>query len=366
MVVINGKSYYGIIYKIECLKNKKIYIGQSIHHFDDRYKNDVMNYTHNKDLREDMIRYGTWNFKIDKVIDVANSKDELDKKEIYWIDFYDSYYSGYNYTKGGQGKQEFSEEKELQLVADLWNNNPLFITKDISNKTGYPITKVRKLLKLANELNMCDYDDKKVYERKSYEYIKHFYFEDVVNAWNIDKYSTGLIAKKINIDKGRVVKMLNEANELGLCDYNLEESNKRARNSINIISEDVKEKIYYMWNEQDMTPPEINRILDLKSQNVLNILKEGAELGLCDYSIEKSKERGNRHTRERTERKKEHNKNQVIKLWNEGWAKENIRLKLNLSHNMINDILLEGTNEGLCIYTVEEAIKRANDSKKNK
>ena len=49
-------------------------------------------------------KYGTENFVVDEVFDIAFNKEELDYKEKYWIKYYnatDSDY-GYNITDGGR------------------------------------------------------------------------------------------------------------------------------------------------------------------------------------------------------------------------------------------------------------------------
>lgn len=46
-------------------------------------------------------KYGEDSFEW-SIIDQAYSQEDLDEKEIYWIDYYDSYRNGYNMTLGGQ------------------------------------------------------------------------------------------------------------------------------------------------------------------------------------------------------------------------------------------------------------------------
>ena len=47
-------------------------------------------------------KHGIEHFRIE-VIDIAETKEEVMRKEIYWIDYYDSYKNGYNLTIGGEG-----------------------------------------------------------------------------------------------------------------------------------------------------------------------------------------------------------------------------------------------------------------------
>ncbi|WP_053070023.1 GIY-YIG nuclease family protein [Clostridium sp. K25] len=94
---------YGVIYKIENITNGRIYIGQTIQGFEKRYNNNILKYTHNEHLRRAIKKYGIDNFDINPCIDVAYSFDELNQKEKYFIQKYNSYLNGYNLTLGGEG-----------------------------------------------------------------------------------------------------------------------------------------------------------------------------------------------------------------------------------------------------------------------
>jgi hypothetical protein len=48
-----------------------------------------------------MRKYGIENFDI-KEIECVDNK-ELSEREMYWIKYYNTYYDGYNATKGGEG-----------------------------------------------------------------------------------------------------------------------------------------------------------------------------------------------------------------------------------------------------------------------
>lgn len=119
MVDINGKEVYGIIYKITNLINNKSYIGQtkSKRGFKGRYyhKGEGIErvyklflyyknkgHCYNEHLFYSIQKYGFDAFEVTEVLDTAMSADELDEKEIYYIDFYNSYSNGYNLTLGGE------------------------------------------------------------------------------------------------------------------------------------------------------------------------------------------------------------------------------------------------------------------------
>jgi group I intron endonuclease len=95
-----------IIYKVTNLVNNKIYIGQTIKTLKERIKNHVRE-SKNKNIYRPFLlalkKYGLENFLFEE-IDNADSLNELDKKEIYWINLYDSTNKekGYNISFGGQ------------------------------------------------------------------------------------------------------------------------------------------------------------------------------------------------------------------------------------------------------------------------
>ncbi len=122
------------IYKITNTENNKSYIGFDSHaeHLSHRWNEHVRDCTKIDTkfymaLRQDI---GMFDYEI---IDRAERILDLALKEIYWIDFYDSYRNGYNSTKGGDGMNydlsQYTEEEIQQLkrvyslaMAD-YNNN---------------------------------------------------------------------------------------------------------------------------------------------------------------------------------------------------------------------------------------------------
>ena len=90
------------IYKITCLKNNKIYIGQTTKTIEERFaqhKNAAIKNLLNTHLCNAMKKYGVDNFIIEQ-IDTANTQEELTEKEYYWINYYETTNPkiGYNET----------------------------------------------------------------------------------------------------------------------------------------------------------------------------------------------------------------------------------------------------------------------------
>ena len=120
------------IYLIENKVTKKQYIGQSIH-----IEKRIKQHQHKRDLNNSYLensikKYGWENFTW--TILHKCSKEELDNEEIKFIALYNTYYNGYNLTKGG----EFS---------GLGNpmHNPILKQKAIESKKGFKHAKNTKL-----------------------------------------------------------------------------------------------------------------------------------------------------------------------------------------------------------------------------
>ena len=93
------------IYSITNKINGKRYIGQSIN-IDNRWKEHIRNIDNpnkNNTIYKALRKYGLENFIFEVLEECTES--ELDDKEIYWIEYYDSYNNGYNMNTGGNGRR---------------------------------------------------------------------------------------------------------------------------------------------------------------------------------------------------------------------------------------------------------------------
>lgn len=96
------------IYRIYCLITGKSYIGQS-KNIEERWKQHLYelkrNKHHSKKLQQDFNRYGE-KFFIKEIIQLFPfySKQILNREEKFWIEYYNSYYNGYNETKGNESR----------------------------------------------------------------------------------------------------------------------------------------------------------------------------------------------------------------------------------------------------------------------
>ena len=89
------------IYKITNLKNNLVYIGQTVN-FGIRRRDHWSDKTQD-DLHNDIQKLGKEYFKFE-IVEKCDI-DQLDEREKYWIEYYDSYNMGYNNTGGGSGNK---------------------------------------------------------------------------------------------------------------------------------------------------------------------------------------------------------------------------------------------------------------------
>lgn len=119
------KKWVGYIYLIQNdIKPEKYYVGQTVKTIKERwyghiYESKEGNHTLGEKIHKAMLLYGSEHFFIKELLKLtADTKEELitllDNAEIEYIQKYDSYYNGYNSTKGGRGAAIHSQRKVNQ------------------------------------------------------------------------------------------------------------------------------------------------------------------------------------------------------------------------------------------------------------
>ena len=119
-----------IIYKVTNKINNKIYIGQTIRTLEERIKEHTRK--RNSSLYKAFNKYGIENFEIE-IIDKCDTTEELNKKEIYWIKYYDCLVpKGYNLCEGGGQTNGYQHREESKIKMSnnrgryYGENNPFY------------------------------------------------------------------------------------------------------------------------------------------------------------------------------------------------------------------------------------------------
>lgn len=123
----------GVIYRITNTVNNKVYIGQTVRSFDERI-DDYKLGRGNDHLNNAFKKYGFDKFKFE-VIDTASTIDELNQKEIYYIESYNSRNKniGYNIEVGGRNCLASQETREKMSKA---HKGRVFSQETIDKRTA--------------------------------------------------------------------------------------------------------------------------------------------------------------------------------------------------------------------------------------
>jgi GIY-YIG catalytic domain len=109
---------YGIIYRITHKESGKVYIGQSIHTVEKRWKAHLADAKKGTSMYfyNALRKYGQQAFDVEE-IDAAFSREELNDMEGYWIRFYNSMNpdKGYNLREGGHMGYNYSLETRKRM-----------------------------------------------------------------------------------------------------------------------------------------------------------------------------------------------------------------------------------------------------------
>lgn len=237
------------IYKITNIENNLCYIGFDTHpdylqhrwraHQRDCEKANTKFY---KALREDFSKFYY------EIIDRADTILDLALKEIYWIDYYNSYKNGYNSTRGGDGlNQDLSKFSENE-IKDLKKFYSFWMT-EYNNDVKWKNKSSKEKKDLTAHLHTED-----VYKKKS-ESLKKFY------ELNPD----------IKKDKASAIKEWQKNNKEQLLKTNTENGRKGAEKvskKVKIQFENGDTKIYNSKSEFNRENGEIiNAILKKTKEN---------------------------------------------------------------------------------------------------
>ncbi len=113
------------IYKITNKINGKVYIGKTMKTINERWSEHRHDYkkdrNENRPLYRAMSKYGLENFYIEEV--ESCTPETLSEREIYWIEHFNSFKTGYNATIGGDGTLSINYDEVVATYLRLGNQN---------------------------------------------------------------------------------------------------------------------------------------------------------------------------------------------------------------------------------------------------
>ena len=273
------KNQTMIIYKVTNLINNKVYIGQTTRTFNERYSGKgvgaeriLYSERSNSHLINSMCKYGVKNFKVE-IIDQCNTEEELNKREMHYINLYDStnYNKGYNFCQGGNGgKRRISKEQRINTI--------LRRVKDCKEKT------LLAYLKKMSKAGIEDYEileemlDVGIFVEWStgkvtwYKSLSHFKKEEDIKL---------PITKLHCLLKQRSNKVYNNQYKINTQNYKVYDERIINLFSINVVN--YAEKRQRRLNQNVLNKVRYERILSLYSEK-LKLHGEWGEWETQDYS----------------------------------------------------------------------------------
>lgn len=189
----------GLIYIITNSINDKVYIGQTIQTLKKRWQGHCRKaFSKNEadmKIKRAIYKYGKEFFFI-KELERCNV-EELDEREIYYISLYNSYYTGYNSTKGGK-----SEAKPLKLDAEQQDScielyKFGFSLREIAKEFSVDKATIKHILEINNisvrtsrTYKLSSEDRLQILEESAYMSRK-----ELMNKWGISK---GYLSQLLN------------------------------------------------------------------------------------------------------------------------------------------------------------------------
>lgn len=237
----------GSIYIIKNNINNKVYIGQTIQALNIRLQNHKMaSRIEDTKFYRAMRKYGEDNFFIELLETVSN--DKLDERERYWIKEYDSYYSGYNSTLGGNGTPRI----DYNLIIQEWEQGKS--VKQISDILKLDRTTVSRILKTVFNISPDDI------KQRGYQLLYSLTPDFILEQWN-----QGLTPNQISTQYGGDTNTIKKVLYLfGITDTDFK---KRTNMQQHLLSE---EKVLELW-EMGLNITQISKIGGNR-QTIRNIL----------------------------------------------------------------------------------------------
>ena len=243
--------YKGYIYRHWLINDKGIeqsYIGQTIQNIKQRWGNDGSNYTkgeQNHKFARAINKYG-WDAFTHEIIGIVEAETEeqlkadLNEWEIYYIDYYNSFYNEYNSNTGGNGYIVTDEIRQKRSERMMGENNPMY-GKECSDKRKEKISKALKgKMSGENHWNYGKHESEETKQKMS-KSQKYLYEQGYINP-NKDKPMSEEQKEKIsNSRKGKYCGKDNPNAKAVICLNTLEifDSGIDAQNWCNISNKAI-------------------------------------------------------------------------------------------------------------------------------
>lgn len=287
---------FGIIYKVTNLVNGKVYIGQTVRTLKGRISEHFYNANNglkNEFFRNAILKYGKESFEWQE-IDLGYDKNDLDKKEVYWISFYNSTNRnwGYNISIGGESRQKIDVNKATVLIYE--GKNLREISEILGCNRGCLAARLEAFLGKEKYSTLVWETKIRNQKKKLIIIVK----EDLEKELSFRK-STREIAKTYNTNKGVIKKRIIEF--FGETFYKKYVKSNTAR---------TKEKIKKIHHFNNTNKIRSIKDIIIRWENGESIKKIAKSLGMCSKTLTRyiKEEYGEDKYRNRAESNSKHKK----------------------------------------------------------
>lgn len=215
------------IYKITNKINNKVYIGQTIRDINLRWQRhcqDAISGRTDTKFARAIRKYGKDNFIIE-LIDTASSKEELNKKEDYWINYYDSISKGYNSMDGGgnYNTYKYKTEEEMEIIKEKLRQSKLKELNPHAHSVKCKSIKTGKELFFTSEIECQEYfkeSNHQFISKRCLHQIKYLYNGEWLFSYSEENYSLDYtIEKKVRKSVEIMVEDLETGNKQKFISY---------------------------------------------------------------------------------------------------------------------------------------------------
>ena len=203
---------FGKIYLITNDINSKVYVGQTIQTLNKRFNGHCCysksDRSVNMYIKRAIHKYGRDKFHIQLIEECP--VNILNEREKYWINFYNSYNTGYNLTLGGQDSNYFNINK-LENIIDIKKFEQYILefkplVSEVANHFGISKCSVYNLIKRINNPNLI----LNSYNPRKCKTIEDIDKEELINLYK-EGWSILDLVKKYHIRKNKISKFIRES-----------------------------------------------------------------------------------------------------------------------------------------------------------
>ncbi|APQ72279.1 GIY-YIG nuclease family protein [Clostridium botulinum] len=272
------------IYKIENIVNGKVYIGQStnlksrkIHH-----KSELRCKRHpNLYLQNAFCKYGEGNFRFEIIEKV--DEQNLDEREIYWINYYNSTNEKYGYNLESGGKKYKHHNERSKEIMSIKSKNAIR-TQEWRNKIG--LAHKGKIISEQTKLKLRKINLGKTHSNETKEKISKRMKGDKNRSAKLTNKEVRHIKMSMYLDmsKYEILKLFGISNKTfcnikGLNNWNhvAPELNHYIKNR-NKLNKQLKIEEIIKLRNIGLTPMEIHKKLNIPTTTLYRILKEVGDI----------------------------------------------------------------------------------------